>query len=197
MVEIPVQLQTFYPHRFLRSSIILCIFASCILAGCSIRKRPSVPWATAVLARPVQQPQDIEMEIPQDQVPVLRMELPTFPPRLVGMRSAPLPPRPQVAAPPPSTAGGDVEKAEAPAITPQLTPQEAAMAQQQTNQSLGIAERNLASVHGKSLNAAQSDLVSKILGFIKDARDAAQAGDWSRARSLAKKAEVLSVELVG
>lgn len=71
------------------------------------------------------------------------------------------------------------------------------MAQQQTSQSLGIAERNLASVHGKSLNAAQSDLVSKILGFIKDARDAAQAGDWSRARSLAKKAEVLSVELVG
>ncbi len=90
-----------------------------------------------------------------------------------------------------------MEKSEAPAITPQLTPQETAMAQQQTNQSLGIAEKNLASVREKSLNAAQSDLVSKIRGFIKDARDAAQAGDWSRARSLAKKAEVLSVELIG
>ncbi len=139
----------------------------------------------------------METDIPQDEVPVLRIELPAFPPRLVSMRSAPPPPRPQVAAPPPSTAGSDVEKSEAPAITPQLTPQETAMAQQQTNQSLGIAEKNLASVRGKSLNAAQSDLVSKIRGFIKDARDAAQAGDWSRARSLAKKAEVLSVELVG
>jgi hypothetical protein len=45
------------------------------------------------------------------------------------------------------------------------------------------------------LNPTQSDLVSKIQGFLKDAREAAQAGDWSRARSLAKKALVLSEEL--
>jgi hypothetical protein len=47
------------------------------------------------------------------------------------------------------------------------------------------------------LNAAQSDLASKIRGFIKDAREAAQIADWSRARSLAKKAQVLSEELAG
>jgi hypothetical protein len=47
-------------------------------------------------------------------------------------------------------------------------------------------------VRGKNLNAAQSDLASKIRGFIKDAREAAQIADWSRARSLAKKAQVLS-----
>jgi hypothetical protein len=82
-------------------------------------------------------------------------------------------------------------------IAPQLTPQESAVAQQQTNQSLSIAEKNLQFAHGKNLNAAQSDLVSKIRGFIKDAREAAQIADWSRARSLAKKAQVLSEELAG
>jgi hypothetical protein len=45
------------------------------------------------------------------------------------------------------------------------------------------------------LNATQSDLASKVRGFLKDAREAAQIGDWSHARSLAKKAQVLSEEL--
>ena len=80
-------------------------------------------------------------------------------------------------------------------IAPQLTPQESAVAQRQTNQSLGIAEKNLEYARGKNLNAAQADLVSKIRGFVKDAREAAQITDWSRARSLAQKAQVLSEEL--
>ncbi len=80
-------------------------------------------------------------------------------------------------------------------IAPQLTAQESAVAQQQTSQSLGVAEKNLESARGKTLNAAQSDLVSKIRGFIKDAREAVRIADWSSARSLAKKAQVLSEEL--
>jgi hypothetical protein len=82
-------------------------------------------------------------------------------------------------------------------IAAQLTPAEATAAQQQTNQSIGIAEKNLVAAKGKRLNAAQADLVSKIKGFVKDAREAAQIGDWSRARSLAKKAQVLSEQLAG
>jgi hypothetical protein len=82
-------------------------------------------------------------------------------------------------------------------IAPQLTAQESAVAQQQTNQSLSMAEKNLASARGKNLNAAQTDLVSKIQGFMKDAREAAQITDWGHARSLAKKAQVLSEELAG
>jgi hypothetical protein len=97
----------------------------------------------------------------------------------------------------PSTAGGEAEKRDAPMIAPQLTPAETTLAQQQTNQSLAIAEKNLMAANGKRLNAAQADLVSKIKGFIKDAREAAQIGDWSRARSLAKKAQVLSEDLAG
>ena len=83
-----------------------------------------------------------------------------------------------------------------PVIAPQLSPQESATAQQETNQSLRIAATNLTAVRGKTLNAAQSDMVSKISSFLKDAHEAAQTSDWSRARSLAKKAEVLSNELV-
>lgn len=80
-------------------------------------------------------------------------------------------------------------------IAPQLTARETATAQQEANQSLSVAERNLLATRGKNLNPTQSDLVSKIKGFLKDAREAAQAGDWVRARSLAKKAQVLSEEL--
>jgi hypothetical protein len=105
------------------------------------------------------------------------------------------PPRPRGSAPATATTGNDAEKTEAPTIVPQLTPQEFVAAQQQTNESLATAERNLGAARGKTLSAVQRDLVSKIQGFIKDAREAAQITDWSRARSLAKKAQVLSEEL--
>ncbi len=114
---------------------------------------------------------------------------------MVPIRTAP--PRPHIAAPPsPTAAPVAEEKPEAPTIAVQLSKEEFAAAQQETSQSLDIAEKNLASAHNKRLNAAQSDLVSKIKGFLKDAREAAQAGDWARARNLAKKAQVLSEELV-
>lgn len=132
-------------------------------------------------------------DAPTDPVPDLRLELPPFPLRLISMRSTP--PRPRVLTPPSNGTGTDAEKLEAPMIAPQLSPEEAAVAEQQANQSLGVAERNLASSRGKKLNPAQSDLVSKIRSFLKDAREAARISDWARARSLAKKAEVLSEEL--
>jgi hypothetical protein len=161
-----------------------------------MRKRPAILWATEVQVKPVTQPRTAEASsVPDDLLPELQLELPPFPDHLISVRSAP--PRPRVSAPPTAATGNDAEKLEAPTIALQVTPQESAVAQQQTKQSLGIAEKNLESARGKSLNAAQSDLVSKITGFIKDAREAAQIADWSRARSLAKKAQVLSEELAG
>ncbi|MHB8502052.1 MAG: hypothetical protein ACYDCG_15435 [Candidatus Acidiferrales bacterium] len=62
---------------------------------------------------------------------------------------------------------------------------------------MSTAERNLAAASGKSLNATQSDLASKVRGFISDAREAGRAGDWARARDLAQKAQVLSEQLTG
>ena len=161
-----------------------------------MRKRPAILWATEVQVKPVTQPRTAEASsVPDDLLPELQLELPPFPDHLISVRSAP--PRPRVSAPPTAATGNDAEKLKAPTIALQVTPQESAVAQQQTKQSLGIAEKNLESARGKSLNAAQSDLVSKITGFIKDAREAAQIADWSRARSLAKKAQVLSEELAG
>ena len=127
--------------------------------------------------------------------PELQMDLPPFPNHLMTARSAP--PRPHVSTPSSGVAGTEAEKLEAPMIAPQLSAQETAAAKQETNQSLNIADKNLSRTSGKGLSAAQADLVSKIKGFQKDAREAAQAGDWSHARSLAKKAQVLSEELAG
>ena len=164
------------------------------MGGCSMRKRPSIPWAAAIQVRPVILPQTAtETEIPEDPIPELRLEFPVLPSHLMTMRSAPA--RPRV---PPATspgAGPEIEKPESSLITPQLSTQETVVAQQQTSRSLRIAEMNLQSARGKRLNAAQMDLVSKIRGFLKDAHEAAQVADWARARSLSKKAQVLSEEL--
>ena len=84
---------------------------------------------------------------------------------------------------------------EPPTIVPQLTPQETEAAQQQTKPSLSIAERNVIATRGRTLNAAQSDLVSKVRSFVSEAREAAHNGDWTRASNAAKKAQVLSEEL--
>ena len=161
-----------------------------------MKKRPSIPWATAIQVKPVMQAPNVGTgETSENLGPELRVDLPPFPGHLIPVRTAP--PRPRASTPPSSAAGTDTEKSEAPLIAPQLSPQESAVAEQQTNQSLRIAETNLASARGKTLDAAQSDLASKIRGFIKVAREAARIADWSSARNLAKKAEVLSEELAG
>jgi hypothetical protein len=160
-----------------------------------MRKRPTIPWATAIQARPTIQPRVATVkDFSEDQTPDLGLELATFPPRLMTTRGAP--PRPRMSTPPSTGGGNDSEKTEAPLLVPQLTAEETSAAQRETNQSLNIAEKNLESARGKQLNAAELDLVSKIRGFLKDAREAAHGADWSRARSLSKKAQVLSEELV-
>ncbi len=173
--------------------VFLCC-AACVLNGCSLRKRPNIPWATAVQVKPVAQVSTRgASNLADDPLPELRFELPPFPGRLIPARTGP--PRPRSSAPPAATSGSDSEKTNTPLIAPQITAQESAVARHQTIQSLSIADKNLEFARGKNLNATQSDLVSKITGFIKDAREAAQVADWSRARSLAKKAQVLSEEL--
>ena len=183
------------PNGFFNSSIVLICCTGALLGGCSMRRRPSIPWATAIQVRPVNLPQAATAkEIPEDPIPDLHLEFAAFPSRLMTTRG--VPPRPRVPAATSAGAGADSESAGSSLITPQLSAEETAAAQQQTNQNLNIAEKNLQSARGKRLNAVQTDLVSKIRGFLKDAREAAQVGDWARARSLSKKAQVLSEELV-
>jgi len=194
MTENPARPLMVLPRFSARSMIVLLCCAAGVSGGCSMRKRPSIPWATAVQVRPVTPAQAPEaINVPEDALPELRLELPASLSRLIIARSAP--PRPLVKTPPSAGSGNDTEKLESPMLAPPITPQESVVAQQQANQSLSIAEKNLALARGKNMNAAQADLVSKISSFIKDAREAAQSADWSRARSLAKKAQVLSEEL--
>jgi len=54
----------------------------------------------------------------------------------------------------------------------------------------------LTAARGRKLSPTQSDIVSKINSFVAEAREASGAGDWARARNLAKKAQILSEDLV-
>jgi hypothetical protein len=194
MTQIPARFHNSLTRYPLRWGIVFFSCVLCVLSGCSMRKRPTIPWATAVQVKPIIQVRSTQASgISEDAIPDLQFEFAAFPLPLIIGRSAP--PRPRVSAPTAANAVNDAERLEAPMISPQRTPQETAADQQETNQSLAIVEKNLASTRGKRLNAAQSDRASKIRGFLKDAREAAGTGDWSHARSLAKKAQVLSEEL--
>lgn len=161
-----------------------------LLSGCAEQKKAAIPWRTAVLVRPIVPQHPAETGDVEGSVPDLRLEIPS--PAPLATRNAPA--RPRIAAPP-ANQNATVVKPETPQIVPELSTQESASLQRQTEQSVSAAERNLAATTGKSLNAVQSDLASKVRSFVSDAREAGKAGDWARARDLARKAQVLSEEL--
>jgi hypothetical protein len=130
---------------------------------------------------------------PEDPVPDLRLEIPPPP---APLASTPAPAKPRSIAPSANEKERS-ERREVPQIVPDLSTQESASLQRETEESLGVAERNLSATSGKSLNAMQVDLASKVRSFISDARDAGRTGDWSRARDLASKARILSEQLAG
>lgn len=180
------------------SRIVLAACAAAAAGGCSMHNssKPKIPWATAVHVRPLT-PAKAAPDAAADAEPLpdLKIEFPAEPIHSLVVHNGPA--RPHVAASAPS-AGGNNEtaaKPEQPSITPQLPPAEAQSLQQQMDNSVSAAERNLATAHGKKLNPAQLDLVSKVKSFLADSRKAAQEGDLRRADNLAKKAQVLSEEL--
>ena len=176
--------------------LVFCLCALQLSSGCAEKKTP-VSWRGAGLSRPIV-PATITAPKPRplpdesvDPVPELQLELPP-PPPLLAVHSSPV--RPHVA-PAPAPENNAENKPEAPVIAPQMSDAEASAARQQMISSLSQAEKNLARSQGKKLNATQSDLATKIKQFIGDAQSASREGDWTRARSLATKAQVLSEEL--
>ena len=171
------------------------VFVACIflLQGCAQKQVRVRPWASAIAVRPhlvhptsSSPPDPAELEAPE-----LSPERPLLPSPLSVSRQ---PVRPRVAAqPPPETVGS--QKPPAPLLEPELTPQEVAVAQQQFNESTAIAQKNLSAAKGRSLNPTQADLTSKVAAFLQESKQAVSEGDWTRARNLAKKAQVLSEEL--
>jgi type IV secretory pathway VirB10-like protein len=166
-----------------------------IFTGCAAQqktKAKTFPWASVRSVRPVLPKLTVPSDVPSDNtLAELELDVPPPPSPLAVTPSVPQRPRIPTAASAPSTPS----RPEPPQIAPQLTAEETAAAQQQTNLSLSIAERNIAALQGRALNASQSDLASKVRSFVTEARDAAHVGDWTRASSAAKKAQVLSEEL--
>jgi hypothetical protein len=197
MRENPVQWQEPFTaqSRFrARFSLLVLSCAGVFLAGCSVvQKKPSLVWGIVIQTRPLPVTDRQITADPPDSMPELYLAL-SPPPSPIVTVASPSPVRARFTTSVPAS-GGSVGKPEVPVIVPQLTVEESAAAKEQTNQSLNIAEKNLATTHGKNLSAAQTDLASKVRSFVSDARDAARTNDWVRARDLAKKAQVLSEEL--
>jgi hypothetical protein len=164
-----------------------------LLGGCAERRRPAIPWSTAVLVRPSVPQHEAETGGDAEPAPDLKLAVPNI---LVPLATRSGPARPRSATPS-TNQNAPAGKAEMPQIVPELSTQESASLQRQAEESLGAAERNLATAAGKPMNPTETDLASKVRGFISDAREAGRAGDWTRARDLAKKAEILSEELIG
>jgi outer membrane biosynthesis protein TonB len=113
-------------------------------------------------------------------------------------RPAPRPaaPRPAAQETPPPAPEPAAPKPAPPRMTPRLSPAEIAEYQRATAESISLAEKNLNYSAGRISTAAQRDLFEKIRAFLAQAREASAENDWVRARNLAEKARVLSVELV-
>ena len=163
-----------------------------LLSGCAERRARAIPWATAVLVRPI--PPVAHSNNPAGAVdidPDLHVEPPLNGARIFSAR--PVPPRPRVNA---SGAAEQTAAGKSQVLVPQLSPQETAVAKEQVAESIALAERNMAAARGKNLSPSQADVLSKIAGFIAEAREAGGEGDWARARNLAKKAQILAEDLV-
>jgi outer membrane murein-binding lipoprotein Lpp len=179
--------------RWPQSAVVATSIAAILLpGGCAEKRARAYPWATAITVKPhapvlapgYTPPQIDESapDLPWDFAP---------PPSLVVSRQ---PARPRVPVQPPPEPAGSA-KSDPLSLEPQLSPQEIAAAQQQMNESLGIAQRNLLTAKNRQLNATQSDLASKVNSFLEETQAAAKDGDWARARNLARKAQLLSEEL--
>lgn len=159
-------------------------------SGCFTRKPPTNHAPAFAFAHPVipSKPPVTTVEAPPD----IALEIVPAP-RLITPRSAPTKPRVAQTAP---SEPAVVQQPADPIIVPDLTLEQSNAAKSEAQHSLEIAEWNLSQTQGKKLNTAQEDVASKIRGFMDTARDAMKNSDWQRAKNLAKKAEVLSHELV-
>jgi hypothetical protein len=163
------------------------------LPGCAEKQVRVRPWAASVNVRP-----NVPVPVPgyqphymDDSAPDLAWD---FPPPPSSLTLARQPARPRVPAQQPAESI-ESRQPTAPSLAPELSPQEIAAAQSQMNESVAIAQKNLDAAKGRTLSATQSDLASKVTSFLQESKDAARDGDWTRARNLAKKAQVLSEEL--
>ena len=169
------------------------VLLALLTEGCAERRPRAYPWATAIHVKPrTPTPAPGYKPPPIDEsAPDLSWDFTPRPSKLVVIRQ---PARPRVAVQPTQEPAG-TSKTETPLLAPQLSEQEVAAAQQQMNESIAVAQRNLSSAKSHQLSATQTDLASKVNSFLEESKAAVKDGDWTRAKNLAKKAQVLSEEL--
>jgi hypothetical protein len=177
--------------RFGVAALCACLL---LASGCAGRRAKAnlFPWSTFAYTRPLV-PSSALAQIEESEDPLAGATLDVQPPPS-ALVIARVPARPRLPASNSSQNDG-ANKPGVPQIAPQLTAAETSAAKRQTSQSLSVAERNIGAADGKALNAMQQDLASKVRSFMAEAREAANNGDWTRAKNAAKKAEVLSQEL--
>ncbi len=180
------------PQRVARTvKVSLCCAAAVAASGCAERKVRAFPWATVVMVRPNPPVVRVDATAAADLAPDFRVDPPANNGKLFNSR--PVPARPRIDA---AGQAEGVDAAKTTVLVPELGAQETAVAKQQVADGIAIAERNLTAARGRKLSPTQSDIVSKINSFVAEAREASGAGDWARARNLAKKAQILSEDLV-
>ena len=174
------------------ASVVLLLSTVVALNGCAERKVRAYPWVSAAQVRP--NPPIVRTVTAADLADIAP-NFPAAPPEngLKLLAARPAPARPHVESPRPT---GTVNASKTQTLVPELSAQETAAAQQQFSESVANAERNLAIAKNKNLSVPQANAVSKVNAFLTEAREASAEGDWGRARNLAKKAQILSEDLV-
>ena len=81
-------------------------------------------------------------------------------------------------------------------IIPGMSAEESNRERQQTQDLLAAVESDLKKLAARSLNSGQQETVSQIQHYTDVARTALQEGDIQRAHTLARKAQLLSDDLV-
>jgi hypothetical protein len=179
-------------QSMVRTELLLLLCASVAwTSGCFTRKAPARPVIGVIgFAHPVIPAATVSAELePPPDIPV---DSAPEAPLLVTSRGVPARPR---VVPAPAPDHTPAEKPTEPTIAPEVTSQEMTEAKAETQHSLDIVEKNLAVAWGRTLDATQQDLISKVRAFSDNAREAMRSGEWVRAKNLSKKAEVLSEQL--
>lgn len=186
----------------------LAIACVCALgaAGCNdntvkaANPAPAVPTAALADSKPITNvapdtnalPPVADATPPVTNTPPAATSLPVTP-----ARTKPAPPPPKHATEPVTEAASEQNnKPTAPVILPQLSPGDRDAYERQTQDDIKAAQDNLGKATGRQLSAAQSDLVQKTQGYLKESLAAGQEGDWFRAQQLSQKARRVSDELV-
>ena len=89
-----------------------------------------------------------------------------------------------------------MEAAPIAAIGPDVSRPEANRDRQSTSQMLDTTEGQVKKLEGQSLSADQHSVLLQIKAYITQSRKAITDGDYERASNLAKKAQLLTEELI-